>query len=90
MKIEVEVYNLDEVLYYVNNAKIEKFVPKSLKIESSYMGYSGENWGDTACGKGGWPIEIIYEDSTNGKQNWVNHKKLFKTREEVAKNLLES
>lgn len=87
MKIEIEVYDLNEDLYLILDNKVGRFSPKSLKIESKYSGYTGNNWGDISCGKGGgFPINVYYGNGEN-PESWINHSKLFRTKEELLKSL---
>ncbi len=87
MKVEIEVYDLDEPLFYINNNEISTFSPKSLHIRSEYSGYSGNNWGDTANNKGGYPIVVYYSPEPNYCKTYIKHSRLFRTKEELLKSL---
>lgn len=86
MKIETEVYNLNEELFYMRDNAVTKFYPKALRIDSSYHGYSGENWGDVSCGRGGgFPIHVLYAE--DDKSPYIHHKRLFRSKEELIASL---
>jgi len=90
MKLELEVYDLGEKLFYLRDNRIEIFQPNALKIISEYQGYSGDKWGDyDPSSKGGFPIEIYY--SRVGEpfpaKEWINHKSVFRTKQELLDSL---
>jgi hypothetical protein len=91
MKLEIEVYDVYQDLYYLYNNKVTMFKVGAVKIASSYTGGAGHrNWGETSS-SGGYPIEVYYAPVGCGSypkdDQWVDSKKLFSTKEELLKSL---
>lgn len=89
MKLEIEVYALNEPLYHMRDNEIRPFWPKKLIITCEYEGYSGDHWGDISSKHGGYPIRIQYEDKAGDAIIREHHYKLFRTKEDLIKSLME-
>lgn len=85
MKIQLEVYDLNETLYTLSDNRIITFQPNKLEIISEYMGYTGEYWGDQSAGRDrGWPIKVRYTNSSN-MSRW--HNELFRNTLDLKESL---
>lgn len=75
----------------IRDNKVTEFNPKRLQITSKYEGYTGDNWGHVTGGRsgsGGYPFRVKYTDNDNSKESdWVEHYKLFPSKEELLKSL---
>jgi hypothetical protein len=90
MKLEIEVYDIGELLYHMKENRIEEFRPYKLEIVSEYNGYTGDHWGDTQSSgnKGGYPITIKYTDVRQDPKVSNVHTNLFRTKEELVEHLM--
>jgi hypothetical protein len=93
MKLEIEIYDLYERLYMMEDNQIKEFLPRQFKLECRYHGGGASKWGEFATDKDGkvregYPIRVYYckEQSSDGP--FVPHEKLFRTKEELLNSLL--
>ena len=95
MKIQLEVYDLNQELFMMKNNKIVTFSPKQLRITYGYTRGGGVNWGDNNPPDytQGWPAWISYSDrdtvhlADSLADGWVAHVDLFATKEDLLKSL---
>lgn len=86
MKLDLEIYDLNQKLWTIKGDAVVTFSPKRLRITSEYGGYSGNNWGDVTHKTGGFPIKVFYSE-TEDLPGWIPHEKLFPSKEALLKSL---